>query len=89
MDLFGKLALAVIAALAVPQMFSQAGVVSTDSGKLEGATKGPVESFKGVPFAAPPLGELRWRAPQPVQPWSEVRQAQRLFGRLHAGAIPQ
>jgi para-nitrobenzyl esterase len=38
-----------------------------------------VTSFKGIPFAAPPVGELRWRAPQPVQPWSGVREALR-FG---------
>ena len=31
--------------------------------------------FKGVPFAAPPVGELRWKAPQPVQPWEGVRKA--------------
>jgi para-nitrobenzyl esterase len=31
-----------------------------------------VTSFKGVPFAAPPVGELRWREPQPVKPWSET-----------------
>ena len=75
MDGLKKLALAAIAVLAVPHLFSQAGVVGTDSGKLQGVTQGPVESFKGVPFAAPPVGELRWRAPQPVQPWSDVRQA--------------
>ena len=75
MDGLKKLAAATIAILAVPALFSQAGVVGTDSGKLQGVTQGPVESFKGVPFAAPPVGELRWRAPQPVQPWSDVRQA--------------
>ncbi|GAC1304160.1 MAG: carboxylesterase family protein [Mucilaginibacter sp.] len=32
-----------------------------------------VVAFKGVPFAAPPVGELRWKAPQPVQPWSGVK----------------
>ena len=31
--------------------------------------------FKGVPFAAPPVGELRWKVPQPVQPWEGVRKA--------------
>ena len=75
MDGWKKLALSVIAVVAVPQLFSQAGAVGTESGKLQGVTQGPVESFKGVPFAAPPVGELRWRAPQPAQPWSDVRQA--------------
>ena len=89
MDSLKKLAVAAIAILAVLPSFSQTGVVGTDSGKVQGVTQGPVESFKGVPFAAPPVGELRWRAPQPAQPWSGVRQAKRLLCRLHAGAIPQ
>ncbi|MGA7158390.1 MAG: carboxylesterase family protein [Acidobacteriaceae bacterium] len=54
---------------------AQAGPVRIDSGKLQGVTQGGVESFKGVPFAAPPVGELRWRAPQPVKPWKGVRKA--------------
>jgi para-nitrobenzyl esterase len=49
--------------------------VTLDSGKIEGATEKAVTSFKGVPFAAPPIRELRWRAPQPVKPWSDVRPA--------------
>jgi len=50
-------------------------VVTTSDGKVEGIATGGVESFKGMPFAAPPVGELRWRAPQPVTPWSGVRDA--------------
>lgn len=46
-----------------------------DSGLIEGAVAGEVLSFKGIPYAAPPIGELRWRAPQPVAPWAGVRQA--------------
>lgn len=38
-----------------------------------------IHSFKGIPFAAPPVGELRWQAPQPVQPWSGTLDATR-FG---------
>ena len=49
--------------------------VRIDSGLLHGAVDGDVVSFKGFPFAAPPVGDLRWRAPQPVQPWTQVRDA--------------
>jgi len=55
--------------------------VMTSKGKLLGALDEAtgVYSFKGIPFAAPPVGELRWKAPQPMQPWSGVREATR-FG---------
>jgi para-nitrobenzyl esterase len=49
--------------------------VRIDSGALAGAVQGDVLSFKGVPFAAPPVGDLRWRAPQPAAQWQGVRQA--------------
>jgi para-nitrobenzyl esterase len=54
---------------------SAAPVVKIDSGQLQGALADGVVSFKGIPFAAPPVGELRWRPPQPVAKWTEVRQA--------------
>jgi para-nitrobenzyl esterase len=52
-------------------------VVSVEGGKLQGvetATKGVI-SYKGVPFAAPPVGDLRWKEPQPVVPWDGVKVA--------------
>jgi para-nitrobenzyl esterase len=49
--------------------------VKIDSGVLQGVEASGVLSFKGVPFAAPPVGTLRWRAPQPVTPWTGVRDA--------------
>lgn len=54
------------------------GVVRLDSGELEGVIAGEIVSFKNVPFAAPPIGNLRWRAPQPVAAWSGVRKADKV-----------
>src|SRR5579872_3660864 len=52
-----------------------APVVATSDGQIRGQLLGDVVSFKGVPFAAPPVGPLRWHEPKPVQPWSGVRDA--------------
>jgi para-nitrobenzyl esterase len=51
-------------------------LVETRSGRVEGIEKHGVRQFRGIPFAAPPVGDLRWRPPQPVEPWSGVRPAQ-------------
>jgi para-nitrobenzyl esterase len=50
-------------------------IVSTDAGLVSGTTNaaGDVRIFKGIPFAAPPVGSLRWREPQRVTPWTGVR----------------
>lgn len=51
--------------------------VRTKSGLVEGTTStdGKIHIFKGIPFAAPPVGPLRWKAPQPVPSWEGVRKA--------------
>ena len=49
--------------------------VKTQYGILEGFEQDGVKKFLGVPFAQAPVGELRWKAPQPVQPWEGVREA--------------
>ena len=50
--------------------------VTTDAGKLSGVTLASgVRAFKGIPFGAPPIGQLRWKEPQPVPKWDGVRKA--------------
>lgn len=49
--------------------------VTVDGGVISGSTANGVRIFKGIPFAAPPVGELRWKPPQPVEPWAGVRAA--------------
>ena len=49
--------------------------VKTQYGVLEGFEEDGVKKFLGVPFAQAPVGELRWKAPQPVLPWEGVRPA--------------
>jgi len=51
------------------------GIVTTKSGKLEGDDRKGLYVFKGIPYAAPPVGKLRWMPPQPVKPWTGVRPA--------------
>jgi len=69
--------LAAIMATALPAAVAAqpALTVATDAGSVRGALQDGVESWKGIPFAAPPVGPLRWRAPQPAAHWSGVRPA--------------
>jgi len=61
--------------LATGAMAQSADQATITSGALHGAVKDGIASFKGIPFAAPPVGPLRWKAPQPVTPWTGVKDA--------------
>ena len=50
-------------------------IADTTAGTIEGIEENGLCVFRGVPFAAPPVGELRFKAPQPVEPWDGVREA--------------
>ncbi len=54
-------------------------IVQTKSGELEGVFERGLYTFKGIPYAAPPVGELRWLPPQPLKSWQGVRSA-KAFG---------
>jgi para-nitrobenzyl esterase len=62
--------------------------VAVDGGTLAGTTGASPEIrvFKGIPFAAPPVGAKRWRAPQPVAKWTGVRPATEYAPRCTQGA---
>jgi para-nitrobenzyl esterase len=49
--------------------------VCTQSGQIQGADEGGYRTFRGIPFAAPPVGDLRWRPPAPPAKWQGVRSA--------------
>lgn len=51
---------------------------ATGSGSVRGLQGAGVQAFLGLPYAAPPIGDLRWKGPQPVEPWDGVRDATRL-----------
>ena len=56
------------------RMEPASGVVKTDAGSVSGIDQNGLRVYLGIPFAAPPTGDLRWRPPAPVQPWDGVKE---------------
>lgn len=73
---FRSLPLFLIAA-GVPGLAALNQPVRIDTGLISGVTAGAVTAFKGIPYAAPPVGNLRWREPQPAADWKGIRAADR------------
>ncbi len=67
-----------------PAIGQIAASATIDTGTLAGTAEGDLAVFRGIPFASPPVGALRWKAPQPPAAWTGVREA-RTFG----AACPQ
>jgi para-nitrobenzyl esterase len=75
-----RLAIAAGLLVSLAQASAWAGpVVSVAQGQIEGRQDGVVNAFLGIPYAAAPVGDLRWRAPAPASAWAGVRDATR-FG---------
>ena len=55
--------------------WAQTPIATTPSGPVQGRVVDDVAVFRGIPFAAPPVGDLRWREPQPLPAWAEIRQS--------------
>jgi len=74
-------ALALSALLAVPSLAAEAPAVAVDSGALAGVSDSGIDVYKGIPYAAPPVGPLRWMPPQSPAKWSGTRDA-KSFGAI-------
>ena len=69
--------------------FAQITGATVSGGQVEGKVADGVAAFKGIPFAAAPIGELRWKPPHPVQAWQGIRKAVlRRFGWEAQRSIP-
>jgi para-nitrobenzyl esterase len=67
-------ALFLVAVLATSAItLAQSPKALTESGAISGLRESGLSVYKGVPFAAPPIGDLRWRSPVPVVPWTGTR----------------
>jgi len=71
-QLIARLIIAFALVCSIP---AYAQVVPVDGGSIRGSEWNGGHLFRGIPFAAPPVGELRWKPPQPVIPWKGVRDA--------------
>lgn len=67
---FSAVSAVILASCGTPQL---SNIVDVEGGQIEGYIQDSLKIFKGIPFAAPPVGDLRWKAPQPVQPWQGVK----------------
>jgi len=76
--------------VALSSSLALAAPVKVEGGLVQGTAVESLTVYRGIPFAAPPVGDLRWQAPQPVRPWEGVLQADK-FGKAcvqNSNAIP-
>jgi para-nitrobenzyl esterase len=73
-NIAASLAAATLVTACAP-VLAKAPTARTTSGEVSGTADHGIVSWKGIPFAAPPVGDLRWRAPQPAPAWQGIREA--------------
>jgi len=80
---------ALVACTIIATAPAKADPITTAAGQVTGvmSSDGAVRAYKGIPFAKPPVGDLRWRAPQPATPWSGTLVADK-FGAICAQPDP-
>ncbi len=78
---YGIFALALLLSAVIASATFAQDRVKIANGTIEGAMDNGVRSFKGLPFGAPPVGDLRWKEPQPVVNWQGVRKADKFGAR--------
>jgi para-nitrobenzyl esterase len=70
-----RAAMTAVAMLVASPVNAEIRDAAVTGGRVSGVVVDTIASFKGIPFAFPPMGALRWKAPQPVAPWTGVRSA--------------
>lgn len=85
--IFALVGIAMLSMVAVPNC--AANQVKTKTGIVEGTASadGKVQVYKGIPYAAPPVGDLRWKGPQPAAKWDGVKKATEFGARCMQGQI--
>jgi para-nitrobenzyl esterase len=63
-----------------------AASIKVEGGSLQGAAEDGLTVYRGIPFAAPPVGDLRWRAPQPAPKWDGIKDASKFGPRCMQGS---
>lgn len=87
-SLVGLATAVAVVGMATPAEAGERPVVRTDAGLVRGVASSTAEVFNGIPYAASPVGPLRWRAPQAVAPWAGVRDASQPGDRCAQPADP-
>lgn len=83
--LLTAIAFAAMASMAAPA--ATPNTVKVGQGLLAGTVEDGLTVYRGIPFATPPVGDLRWRVPEPAAKWSGVRQADKFAPQCVQGGL--